>query len=64
MLEPAAISEIADRFFDASSQGRWDEVAALMEIDEPWPISVDRARQSDEEMFINLGGRELRALPS
>jgi putative oxidoreductase len=36
---------------------------ALMEIREPWPASVDAAR-ADEEMFIRLGGRDLRALPA
>ena len=35
---------------------------ALMEIREPWPVSVDAAR-ADEEMFIRLGGRDLHALP-
>jgi len=40
--------------------------AALMmlQIPEPWPISVDAARAADEEMFIRLGGRELRSLPA
>lgn len=37
---------------------------ALMQIDEPWPISVDAARADGEEMFIRLGGRDLRALPA
>jgi putative oxidoreductase len=36
---------------------------AMMEIDEPWPASVDAARQ-DEEMFVRLGGRDLRSLPA
>ena len=36
---------------------------ALMEIREPWPVSVDAAR-ADEEMFIRLGGRDLHALPA
>jgi putative oxidoreductase len=37
---------------------------ALMEIDEPWPVSVDEARADREEMFVRLGGRDLRALPA
>ena len=37
---------------------------ALMQIDDPWPISVDAARADGEEMFIRLGGRDLRALPA
>jgi putative oxidoreductase len=37
---------------------------ALMEIDEPWPISVDEARAQSEEMFVRLGGRDLRSLPA
>jgi uncharacterized membrane protein YphA (DoxX/SURF4 family) len=39
--------------------------AALMmvQIGEPWPVSVDAAR-ANEEMFIRLGGRDLRALPA
>jgi len=36
----------------------------LMQIDEPWPISVDAARADGEEMFVRLGGRDLRALPA
>ena len=36
---------------------------ALMEIREPWPVSVDAAR-TDEEMFIRLGDRDLHALPA
>jgi putative oxidoreductase len=40
--------------------------AALMmlELPEPWPASVDAARADDEEMFIRLGGRDLRSLPA
>jgi putative oxidoreductase len=37
---------------------------ALMQIPEPWPASVDAARAVDEEMYIRLGGRDLRALPA
>jgi uncharacterized membrane protein YphA (DoxX/SURF4 family) len=36
----------------------------MMKIDEPWPASIDAARAEDEEMFVRLGGRELRALPA
>jgi putative oxidoreductase len=37
----------------------------MMQIDEPWPASVDQARAAaDEEMFIHLGGRDLRSLPA
>ena len=35
---------------------------ALMAIPEPWPASVDAAR--GEEMFVRLGGQDLRALPA
>jgi len=35
----------------------------MMAIDEPWPASVDAARR-DEEMFVRLGGRDLRSLPA
>jgi len=33
----------------------------MMGIDEPWPASVDKARQ-EEDMYVQLGGRELRSL--
>jgi uncharacterized membrane protein YphA (DoxX/SURF4 family) len=36
----------------------------LLQIPEPWPISIDEARAADEEMFVHLGGRDLRALPA
>jgi putative oxidoreductase len=36
----------------------------MMQIEDPWPASVDEARAADEEMFIRLGGREFRALPA
>jgi putative oxidoreductase len=36
---------------------------ALMAVEEPWPASIDGARV-EEEMFIHLGGRELRSLPA
>jgi len=36
---------------------------ALMAIREPWPASVDAAR-AKEDMFVRLGGRDLRALPA
>ena len=36
---------------------------AMMQIDEPWPASIDAARAADEEMYIRLGGRDLRSLP-
>jgi putative oxidoreductase len=39
---------------------------ALMQVDEPWPLSVDalRSRSEEEEMYVRLGGRDLRALPA
>jgi len=37
---------------------------ALMQVDEPWPLSVDQARGGEEEMYVRLGGRDLRALPA
>ena len=37
---------------------------AMMQIEEPWPASIDAARAADEEMYIRLGGRDLRALPA
>jgi putative oxidoreductase len=36
----------------------------IMQIEEPWPASIDAARAADEEMFVRLGGRDLRALPA
>ena len=40
--------------------------AALMmfELEHPWPVSIDEARADGEEMFVRLGGRDLRALPA
>jgi putative oxidoreductase len=35
---------------------------ALFAVDEPWPLSADSVR-TEEEMFVRLGGRDLRALP-
>jgi len=35
-----------------------------MQIDEPWPAGLDALSADDEEMFIHLGGRELRSLPA
>ena len=37
---------------------------ALLQVEQPWPISVDEKRADGEEMFVRLGGRELRALPA
>jgi uncharacterized membrane protein YphA (DoxX/SURF4 family) len=37
---------------------------ALLGLNEPWPASVDAARRDDEEMFVRLGGRDLRSLPA
>ena len=37
---------------------------AMMQIEEPWPASLDAAFAADEEMYIRLGGRDLRALPA
>jgi uncharacterized membrane protein YphA (DoxX/SURF4 family) len=36
----------------------------LMHQEQPWPASIDAARDYDEEMFVRLGGRDLRALPA
>ena len=36
----------------------------MMQVDEPWPISVDEAWAADEDMYVRLGGRDLRALPA
>ena len=35
----------------------------MMQIHDPWPMSVDGAR-ADEDMFVKLDGRDLRALPA
>jgi uncharacterized membrane protein YphA (DoxX/SURF4 family) len=34
----------------------------MMQLENPWPASVDETRAADEEMFIRLGGHEFRAL--
>ena len=36
----------------------------LMEVEEPWPVSIDAARRTGEEMYVRVGGRELRGLPA
>jgi putative oxidoreductase len=36
----------------------------MMQIQEPWPVSIDAARAADEEMYIRLGGRDLLSLPA
>lgn len=36
----------------------------LLQLDQPWPVSVDEARADGEEMFVRLGNRDLRALPA
>jgi putative oxidoreductase len=36
----------------------------MMELAEPWAVSVDAARADDEDMYVRLGGRDLRALPA
>jgi putative oxidoreductase len=36
----------------------------MMQLEHPWPASVDEMRADDEEMFIRLGNRELRSLPA
>jgi putative oxidoreductase len=36
---------------------------ALLQVREPWPASIDGARRA-EEMYVRLGGRDLRALPA
>lgn len=36
---------------------------ALMQIAEPWPASLD-SLGADEEMFVRIGGRDLRSLPA
>jgi putative oxidoreductase len=36
----------------------------LMHSEEPWPVSIDAARAAEEEMFVRVGGRDLRALPA
>ena len=36
----------------------------LMHNSDEWPTTIDRALAVDEEMFVRLGGRDLRALPA
>ena len=37
----------------------------MMQLEEPWPISVDRARRRRaDDMYVRLGGRDLRSLPA
>jgi putative oxidoreductase len=35
----------------------------LLQLEHPWPASIDSAR-TEEEMYVRLGGRDLRALPA
>jgi putative oxidoreductase len=37
---------------------------ALLGIEEPWPASVDMLRAPEEDLYIQIGGRELRRLPA
>jgi uncharacterized membrane protein YphA (DoxX/SURF4 family) len=37
---------------------------ALMQVSEPWPDGVDALTGPDEEMYVRLGGRDLRGLPA
>lgn len=37
---------------------------AMMQIQEPWPLSVDEAKSEHEEMFVHVGGHEFRSLPA
>ncbi len=37
---------------------------ALLQVEQPWPASVDSALGEDEEMFVRLGGRDLPSLPA
>ena len=37
---------------------------ALMQVNEPWPASVDSLRAPDEDMYVRLGGRDFRGLPA
>ena len=36
----------------------------MMQIEEPWPASIDAARAADEEMFVRVGGRDFQSLPA
>ncbi len=36
----------------------------LLQVEEPWPASVDALFADDDEMYVHLGGRDLRALPA
>jgi putative oxidoreductase len=36
----------------------------IMQIEEPWPIGIDDAQSASEDMYVHLGGRDLRALPA
>ena len=36
----------------------------MMQLDEPWPASVDAALHENEDMYVRLGGRDLRGLPA
>jgi len=36
----------------------------MMQLDEPWPASIDAARHEGEEMYVRVGGRDLRGLPA
>jgi putative oxidoreductase len=59
--EPARTADMTHFFKNMALIGA---ALALMEIEEPWPLSLGEARTDEEEMFIRLGGRDLRALPA
>ena len=59
--EPARTADQVQFFMNLALIGA---ALALMQIEEPWPLSLDQARDHEEEMFIRLGGRDLRALPA
>jgi len=37
---------------------------ALMQVQEPWPGSIDELAAPEEDMYVHLGGRDLRGLPA
>lgn len=62
--EADPIKRMGDQVNFAKNLALIGAALALMQVDEPWPASVDALRAPDEEMFVRLGGRDFRSLPA
>lgn len=62
--EPDAQKRMAEMVNFTKNMALVGAALMMLQLEHPWPVSVDEVRADGEDMFVHLGGRDLRSLPA